>query len=353
MDQKGPHVLVLGGKPRNIPEGKFLCSWEQIDSDEAERREPSMKKLPSIILCFRDFIGHPPSLRFKEKAERMGIPFVQASGGINALIEAAKQRGFDLTQWVKPNGEHKEEPDKEAPAPTPAPQKYTLPEDVKVWLSKIPPTAVEIEVSKGRKILIAKVKNKKTSLVLKGLGLEMALGEVRRRGLDKKRLSAGQGELVARYLEDELDLHERGISVEGSSIARVSNFVHGFLTERERLEVVDHKRVLKERQKARAERLASLPEKPASEPSAPQPPAQAVLPVPRGPKEEAFLTHLAHVDEMEKKLVELYDKVLSLTSENAAFVEQIERLEAAVKTKDEELKKAADELKKWKEIAAK
>jgi len=341
-----PHLLFLGGKPRNIPEKNLLCTWEQIDQDEAERRDPGFKKIPTVILVMKDFLGHSAYDRFKEKAGLLRVPFVVSSGGFGALIAAAKEQGVDLSRWVKSNGE--KEPEKEPtppPAPAPVPiQKGVLSEDMKLWLSRTSPTAKEVEVSKGRKVLVSKVRGGKTSLNLKGLPLEMVLAEIRNRGWDKARLLNGQSEKIAQYLEDELDLHKFGIGLNPKSVQRVSNFLHGFMGEGEKERV---------RHQPKEKHPKSPPKAPGTPVSAPAQVRPEEPPKPVPATTQAFMVHLANRDEVEKKLIGLYERVLAMTAENASFIEQIERLEGLLKTRDEELKKSGAEIQKWKDIASK
>lgn len=343
MAEPVPHLLFLGGKPRNIPEKNLLCTWEQIDQDEAERRDPGFKKIPSVILVMKDFLGHGAYDRFKEKAGLLRVPFIVSSGGFGALIAAAKEQGVDLSRWVR-NGE--KEPEEKKPDPPPAPaapiQKGVLSEDMKLWISRTSPTAKEVEVSKGRKVLVSRVRGGKTSLNLKGLPLELALAEIRNRGWDKSRLLNGQSERIAQYLEDELDLQKFGIDLDPRSVQRVSNFLHGFMGEGEKARV-RHQTKGKKRPSKACKAPASAPVQ--VQPAEPPRPVPATV--------QAFITHLANRDEVEKKLIGLYEKVLGLTAENSSFMEQIEKLEGLLKTRDEELKKSGTEIQKWKDIASK
>jgi hypothetical protein len=353
MAEPVPHILFLGGKPRNIPEKNLLCTWEQIDQDEAERRDPGFKRIPTVILVMKDFLGHSAYDRFKEKAGLLRVPFVVSSGGFGALIAAAKEQGLDLSKWVK-NGA---EPAKEEPAPAPvivtSGQKPQLSEDMKLWLGRSCPTSKEMVASKGRRVQVTAVRGGKLSLVLKGLPLEMALEEIRRRGWDKEHLSPDRSERIADYLSEELGLDKIGAHLTPASVQRVSNFLHGFMTEGEKERVRDQR---KKKKQAKRAKTAPTPS-PAPSPAASSVPTPAVPPAepaqPKSPTTQALVVHLSHRDEVEKKLIGLYEKVLAMTAENASFIEQIERLEGILKTRDEELKKSGAEIQKWKDIASK
>lgn len=103
-------ITIIGGMSRNIPDNIFKPgTYKQIDVDQANSFP--LPNGTSLILLFKKFISHGAYNRFKEMATNLDIPFVAAKGGVRSLIEAAKERGIDMSEYLVENTlpEEKEE----------------------------------------------------------------------------------------------------------------------------------------------------------------------------------------------------------------------------------------------------
>lgn len=348
-------LLVIGGRSKNVPRDKILCAFEHIEGDKARDMKGELSfrlgQEPNVILCFNDYVRHGTFYKFKAAAKTLGIPFVAASGGFWQLINEAKVRhGIDLTH-VLANGRKKEEPveDKITPVTTTTPVTPATPIvpmdefDSKVftkkdWIHHMPANAFRMNVVGGQEIPVLQTKAG-VALVIKGKVLEYILAVVKKAKMGKGPRGALK-RFEARELIDKVEavyeLKKFNIRMpEVFTVIKAVGYVLGTLPEPGM-----RKRAAKPRPQFMQPTLTPLVPplsqliQTAPEPKAPEPPAMPKPPVPDAAPRSA-------VD----KVSELYERIIGLSKENSAFVEQITTLEAMVKTKDLRIKELEEKLR--------
>jgi len=381
-------LLIIGGKSKDVPRDRILCTFTHYDSDEAKNRLKrgeisfALGKEPHLILAMLDYINHGPVERFKKAAKLYNIAFVAASGGFWTLVNKARARGFDVGPLIapaprKPTGEVVKPPESET----------DLDPEMHAWINGYPKSAYALRVIGGQEIPVINTK-RGISLLMKGRPLEYALTlvKVRKLGTGKRgALKQEEARQIVDKLEQAYKLKQFGIKAPQTlSVIKAIGNVMGTLSPsmtksimetrrklgplRQATEVRPKPPALKEHEEhakltctaheggptqARClfceleckERLVDYkaPKKPAApvEPESPpettpEPePAPEPTPEPEAPKAKDPL----------ERITALYERLIDAQSENAAYMENIATLEAEIKRKDTRIKELEEKLK--------
>lgn len=364
------HLLIVGGKPRNVPLKHIKCKVTQIDSDTTDSSSKKYTSYfsvsPDIVLMFKDFISHDAFWGFKNAAKNLEIPFVATKGGFGALIAQAKARGYDLSKYL----ETTDKPSKLIEIEKPEQEKsMSKEESLTKWINTISKRGKERVAKEGKRIYIVKNAKEGYSLVFKGAILEDALKLVKKRKYGsgtRGMLTVKEAEDVIAVLDHSYGFSKQGITIEPKTAIRNIGYVQGTLppsvAKRMSGEIKRKPKKKVEEKKAEKSSGAKKPSSKIKERQAagelPKTPEYAVendhTDLPKlqveGKAIDVFLAelglHLRKMDESREYEREQHKKIQVLTMENSAFIEQITQLEAKV----EELE---EEVKAWKQMATK
>jgi hypothetical protein len=349
------HILVIGGKPKNLPSKNIKCRVTQIETDTACSRKGELQfsMVPDIVLMFKDFISHGAYWAFKRKAKSLSVPFVAVSGGFNALVSGAKFRGYDLSKYIVSNG-HKSKlieitkPIQEKPMDSE--------EKMQQWIHSISNRAKETTVQGGRKLFIAKNMRGTLSIIFKGQILEegLKIAERRKYGAAKRgMLTLEEAEAIKETLDADYGFVNLNFNLDPNTVRKNVGYVQGTLP----LSVM--KRMSGEiKATSRAKKPKTKPEKIKQRTkSKKQEPSELLksftdLPdlKPEGKAIDVFLaelgTHLRRMDDARQHQQALYEKIQETVMENVSYVEQIGQLE-------EKVAELEEELNDWKQLATK
>ena len=227
-------LLIIGGKAKDVPRDRILCSFSHYDSDEAKNRLKrgeisfTLGNEPHLILAFKDHVNHSPVERFKKAAKLYNIAFVAASGGFWSLVNKARARGFDVGPLIapaerKPTGEVVKPPESET----------DLDPETHAWVNGYPTSAYALRVIGGQEIPVINTK-RGISLLMKGRPLEFALALIKRNKMGTGKRGAIKQE-EARQIVDKLEqaykLKQFGIKAPQTlSVIKAVGFVMGTLS---------------------------------------------------------------------------------------------------------------------------